>query len=208
VAHSTITNNSSDQAGADLPELARKIRDGLHAVEKCMSNALDRALDVGNLLNAAQHQHHNHSGVRAAHLVSSWKSWLRDECSIAVSTACLYQQLARHREGIEAEMSRVPALTLRAARRLIAKPSSSSSSRSSSSTVPPAPPPKQSELTNKLTKALRSALSHVKSNNETDRASALASLTGIANLLAAKNLDLHDLVIGIQQKPARPRRSK
>jgi len=198
VAHSTITKNSPDQAGADLPELARKIRDAIEAANTAARNALRKSLDAGAVLLEAQDQVSRNSW-------QPWQPWLKANCFLSLRTAELYMQLARHREEIEAEIARVPDLTLRAARRLIAKPSSSSSS---SSTVPPAPP-KQSELTNKLTKALRSALSHVKSDSETDRASALASLTGIANLLAAKGLDLHDLVIGISnRRPARPRRSK
>jgi hypothetical protein len=54
--------------------------------------------------------------------VTNWKKWLRDNCFLSVSTAQLYQQLARHRDEIEAEVERTGVeLGVRAARRLISK---------------------------------------------------------------------------------------
>src|SRR5262249_33693302 len=50
VAHSTITKNSPDQAGADLPELARKIRDAIEAANTAARNALRKSLDAGAVL--------------------------------------------------------------------------------------------------------------------------------------------------------------
>ena len=53
---------------------------------------------------------------------AGWGRWLVDNCGMGVSTAELYMQLARHREKIEVEIERVGELSLRAARRFIAKP--------------------------------------------------------------------------------------
>jgi hypothetical protein len=52
----------------------------------------------------------------------NWRAWLRENCFVGVSTAFLYQQFARHRAEIEAELERIPYLSLCGARRLIAKP--------------------------------------------------------------------------------------
>jgi hypothetical protein len=54
-----------------------------------------------------------------------------------------------------------------------------------------------SPLAEKATKALRSALSHVRLKTDHDRANALASLNAICNLLGARGLDLHNLEITI-----------
>jgi hypothetical protein len=54
-----------------------------------------------------------------------------------------------------------------------------------------------SPISEKATKALRAALSHAALKTEHDRASALASLGGIGNLLAAQGLDLHDIEITV-----------
>jgi hypothetical protein len=54
-----------------------------------------------------------------------------------------------------------------------------------------------SPLGDKATKALRSALSHLAQKTDQDRASALAGLGGIGNLLAAHGLDLHDIEITV-----------
>jgi Protein of unknown function (DUF3102) len=105
---SDITPGTDQQ---DLTDLADRIRAELQAAKRAWHNALGHALNVGQALLEAQL------------LVSgNWKRWLRDHCSLSVSTAQLYQQLARHRYEIEAEISRTPELSLRAARLLIARP--------------------------------------------------------------------------------------
>jgi hypothetical protein len=57
-----------------------------------------------------------------ARVTTGWKRWLRENCFLSQRTALLYQQLARHRAEIEAEITRLGELSLRAARRLIAEP--------------------------------------------------------------------------------------
>ncbi len=94
-----------------LEDLARQIRADLKAVQVAASNALDAALSAGDNLIAAK--------ARVAD--GRWKGWLRENCSVAVSTAALYMQLADHRAEIEAEISRAGDLSIRAARRLITK---------------------------------------------------------------------------------------
>jgi crossover junction endodeoxyribonuclease RuvC len=95
-----------------LETLAERIRAACQAAQKAWSNALGHALDAGDALNEAQR-----------HVLIGWKPWL-EENHICVSTAQLYQQLARHRAELEAEMARVPGLGLRMGRKLIAKPKS------------------------------------------------------------------------------------
>lgn len=94
-----------------LDELAATVRDELRAAKVALSNALDHVLNAGDALNTAQER-----------VSTNWKSWLRDNCLLGVSTALLYQQLARHRAEIEAEIERIGELSLRAARQLIARP--------------------------------------------------------------------------------------
>jgi hypothetical protein len=94
-----------------LEELARRIRDAHQAAQAAWCNALHHALDAGDALAEAQ-----------TRVSTGWKKWLRENCFLSVRTALLYQQLARHRAEIEAELERVGPLSLRAARRLIAEP--------------------------------------------------------------------------------------
>jgi len=96
----------------DLAKLAKTIRNADQAVGVAMRNALRLALDAGDALIEAQ------GLVPAGH----WERWLRDSCFLRARTAQLYQQLARHRQDIEAKIERVPDLSLRAARQLVAKP--------------------------------------------------------------------------------------
>jgi hypothetical protein len=105
-----MTNKVSDLAVQDLDELATTIRAALEAARQARSNALGYALRAGDALNAAQER-----------VSSGWKQWLRANCFLSLSTAQLYQQLARHRSEIEAKIEQVGELSLRAARRLIAK---------------------------------------------------------------------------------------
>jgi hypothetical protein len=103
--------DSNFNGEAVLDDLAARIRTALQAARQARSNALDHALKAGDALNAAQE------------LVSSgWKRWLRTNCFLSPSTALLYQQLARHRPEIEAKIEQIGELSLRAARRLVAKP--------------------------------------------------------------------------------------
>jgi hypothetical protein len=109
--HNDSTSLTVLKPDPDADELAAVIRDELSKVQRCWSNALDHAMNVGDALIAAQPK-----------VAASWKKWLRQKCFVAVSTAELYMQLARHRDQIEAELQRNAELSLRAARRLIAKP--------------------------------------------------------------------------------------
>jgi hypothetical protein len=101
-----ITPQTKQQDG--LAALAGRIRAECQAAQRAWSNALGHVLDAGDLLIQAQR-----------HVSTNWKAWLREHCFMGVSTAQLYQQLARHRQEIEAELSRAPGLTLRGARHLI-----------------------------------------------------------------------------------------
>jgi hypothetical protein len=107
--------NVSDSTPApnqqDLPALGEAIRRHIEAAQRAGVTALHHTLAAGDALIEAQ-----------SRVSTNWKDWLRANCFLSVRTALLYQQLARHRAEIEAEMSRVSDLTLRAARRFITKP--------------------------------------------------------------------------------------
>jgi hypothetical protein len=98
-----------------LEHLAHQVRAGLELARRERCNALHHDLAVGDALLEAQ-----------ARVSTGWKRWLRENCFLSVRTALLYQQLARHRAEIEAEIERVGELSLRAAVRLLAKPKSES----------------------------------------------------------------------------------
>lgn len=93
-----------------LDELAERIRTHVSEIRKASLTVLDHVLDCGDDLNASQ-----------SRVSIPWIKWLRENCSMGKSTALLYQRLANHRDEIEAEMSRKPGLSIRAARRFITK---------------------------------------------------------------------------------------
>ena len=92
-------------------ELAVIIRDEIQQMRKAWSNALDHAMNAGDALTAVQ--------PKVAERGIAWKKWLKENCFIGVSTALLYQQLAHHRDQIEAELQARGELSLRGARQLI-----------------------------------------------------------------------------------------
>ena len=92
-------------------ELAVIIRDEIQQARKAWSNALGHAMNAGDALIAVQ--------PKVAERGIAWKKWLKENCFIGVSTAQLYQQLARHRDQIETELQVRGELSLRGARQLI-----------------------------------------------------------------------------------------
>jgi len=115
-------DQQQDHCAVPLEDLARRIHNGLQQSRCDRCNALRSDLDVGDDLNEAQ------SRVPSG----KWKWWLKEKRFqikenrfLSVRTAQLYQQLARHRDEIEAEIDRIGELSLRAARRLISKKSGS-----------------------------------------------------------------------------------
>jgi hypothetical protein len=102
------------------------VRDAIKKAKAAWSNALGHAMDAGDALNRVQ--------PLIAERGINWKKWLRDNCFVAVSTALLYQQLARHRDVIEAQLQQGVELSLRAARKLISGPGEGISGSESSAT--------------------------------------------------------------------------
>src|SRR5262249_27628450 len=94
-----------------LEDLARRIREGRQEIEKLTRNALRIALDIGDALNDAQ----------ARVTEGGFGRWLRANCLMSQRSAELYQQLARHREEIEDKLAAAGELSIRAARKMIAK---------------------------------------------------------------------------------------
>ena len=111
------TNNTIDKAEVDLEpdELAVIVRDEIEQVRMAWRNALRHAMAAGDALNMLQ--------PKIAELGVNWKKWLRENCFVSDRTAQLYQQLARHRDEIEAQPQGGTELSLRAARKLISGPS-------------------------------------------------------------------------------------
>jgi len=101
-----------------LDQLALRIREAQQAVQTAGATALRHALEAGDALIEAQ-----------SRVTTNWKKWLRDNCFLSVRTAQLYQQLARHREEIEAAIAQAGELSLRAACRLITPPRSNKPKR-------------------------------------------------------------------------------
>jgi hypothetical protein len=204
--HSTSTPTASTD-DADLADLAHRISDEYREFQQAFANALAHALAAGDALIEARDR-----------VAIGWKHWLRENCALGASTARLFMQLAHHRERIEAEIERVPELSLRAARGLIAKPKAEPSStrkRAAASAPAPAPAPtdtaaarieqwrerRLAELNKTLTKALRTALSLQQSGKSPTNA-----LNGILAKLHAGELDLHDVHIVIAARRAHTRR--
>src|SRR5262249_46525297 len=96
-----------------LDQLAERVRAAHQAVQMATANALAAALVAGDTLIAARNR-----GVGSI----GWERWGEAHCRVGLSTARLYMQLARSRDKIEAALKDDPFLSLRDARRLIAKP--------------------------------------------------------------------------------------
>jgi hypothetical protein len=99
----------------DLDEFARVVRDEIQKARVAWANALAHAMNAGDALIAVQ--------PKIAERGITWTKWLKENCYVAVSTAKLYMQLARHRDDIEAEIQSKGELSLRGARQLISKSS-------------------------------------------------------------------------------------
>jgi hypothetical protein len=181
-----LANNIQPNIQQDLDDLARRVRDAIEAANSAFRNALRKALDAGAALLEAQAQ------VPA----SEWQRWLKDNCFLSMRTAELYMQLARNRETIEAELSRVPGLSLRAARRLISTPKSNPAPKGKRTTAAATMP-----LETTLAKALRQALSLQAQATDGAIAPGVANaLNGLLNRLHAAGLDLHDLHLVIRTR--------
>jgi hypothetical protein len=100
-------NNSSSV----LEQLARRIRESRQAAQQAGAALLHHCLDAGDALNEAQER-----------VSTGWKRWLKENCFLSVRTALVYQQLANHRDEIEAAIAQAGELSLRGALRLIATP--------------------------------------------------------------------------------------
>jgi hypothetical protein len=116
------TNGSfSKEVNSDEPvldQLVRRVRVAHRAVQALAANALAAALEAGHALIEIRTQ-----------VSGSWGLCLRANGLPKPSTARLYMQLARHRDEVEAALRANPTISLRAMRRLIAKPSAGSSSK-------------------------------------------------------------------------------
>jgi hypothetical protein len=96
-----------------VDELAVIVRDEIQQARKAWANALAHAMNAGDALIAVQ--------PKVAERGIAWTKWLKENCFVAVSTAKLYMQLARHRDDIEAVIQSKGELSLRGARQLITK---------------------------------------------------------------------------------------
>jgi hypothetical protein len=115
VAMSDITESLNSKPLTELADLIRAMR---QEERKAGRHAWHRRLDIGDALIAAQ-----------AKVSSNWKRWLKENCFLSVRTALRYQQLARHRDEIEARIDQVDEFSLRDALRLISKSSGQSKAK-------------------------------------------------------------------------------
>jgi len=174
-----------------LEKLASRIRFGIENIRASLANALANVLDVGDDLIAAQ-----------ARVTGPWQRWLKDNCFLSLSTAKLYVQLAEHRAEIEAEIDRDGTLSLRAARKLIAKKSENPPEPKSNTRSQAAAKSSESVLLRE-SEILRTALGHVRiatmpettpagvKNAETQ---ALVALRALATVLADVDTDCISIV--------------
>ena len=95
---------------SELDALAARARDEHHQARDATANALSAAMNAGDALIEA----------KPKVTKGGWETWL-ESCDIPVSTARLYRQLAQHRAEIEAAIRDGAELSLRGARRLIAR---------------------------------------------------------------------------------------
>lgn len=103
-----------DATGAlmTLDDLADRIRVAHTDARRAFTDALQRAMDAGDLLLVAR--------ARVAH--GEWLPWLRDACELPERTAQLYMRLARNRPAIEAQIRTVADFGVRDAVALLTEP--------------------------------------------------------------------------------------
>jgi hypothetical protein len=106
--------NEADFSNQGLEQFAARVRDAHKAVLAAAANALAAALDAGDAVLELQQE------LRSRGI--GWQAWFREWCRLPLSTAKLYAQLAAHRPEIEIKIEEVGELSLRAARRLISRP--------------------------------------------------------------------------------------
>ena len=182
----------------NLTALADRIRIEHEAVQAAMRNGVTHALEAGDGLVQAQSQVPT----------GKWARWLKENCFLSIRTAQLYMQLAQHRPEIEAEISRAPDLSLRAARRLISKSKTATTNNRTDyenwierEDQNQAQANAATKLAITLTKALRHALSLQQCEKSPSNA-----LNGLLAKLGSRKLDLHDIAIVVRPNPrARPR---
>jgi len=102
---STETEIVKAEVDLDVDELAVIVRDEIQQARKAWANALAHAMNAGDALIAVQ--------PKVAERGITWTKWLKENCFVAVSTAKLYMQLARHRDQIEVELRSRGELSLR-----------------------------------------------------------------------------------------------
>jgi hypothetical protein len=94
-----------------LDDLTARIRIAHSSVQHAMRNAVEYAMETGDLLLEAKEQIQH----------GQWGQWLQDNCQIADRTARLYMRLAKNRTEIEAQFP-AAGMTLNAAAKLLASP--------------------------------------------------------------------------------------
>ena len=122
------------EATTSLNNLAEQIRTGHETIGQHMCNALHIVFSVGDALTQA----------RGQVAPGQWERWLKANCFLSRRTAFLDMQLAQHRDELEGRMADIPALSLRAAAQLIAKPKAAPKQK-----APPRPKPALQEAWNK-----------------------------------------------------------
>lgn len=116
----------TDNPAVNLADVAAIIRTELQNEHKAGAALLRHAMAAGDALNLAQANLHKTN--------LTWKRWLRENCFCSDRTAIVRQQLARHRNEVEAEIQKVgDDLSIRAVLRKINK-----STKKTAKSKPPA----------------------------------------------------------------------
>ena len=112
----------ADNSAVNLADVAVTICAELRSENKSGAALLHHAMAAGDALNLAQANLHKTN--------LTWKQWVRENCFIDWRTARVRQQLANHREEIEAEIQKAgDYFSIRAALRKITKPKKKSSDK-------------------------------------------------------------------------------
>jgi hypothetical protein len=164
-----VTFSSSVNPADDLDTLATKIRDALQVAQSGMRTAVRFTLDAGDALNAAKKQVPE----------GGWGRWLKDHCFLSQRTAQVYMRLANHRDEIETKLMEIPDLSVRVARKFIAKPASQESNED------PVPATPKTKISQRELDAAQMHIAELETARERDRD--LVAEMKDAKALKAKN---------------------
>jgi Protein of unknown function (DUF3102) len=154
-----VTLRESVNPHDDLDTLAAKIRNAFQEMTKVMRTAVRIGLDAGDALNAAKQQVPD----------GEWGRWLKNNCYLSQRTVQVYMQLANHRDEVETKLAEIPDLSLRVARKLIAKPAPQKSGENPDEDPAPATPKTKNSISPRELEAAQAHIAELEAAREHDR---------------------------------------